>query len=124
MGHERIEETIDPELSIDRALETYKNEEKLKMLAQMTDGMKNFAEQYGIAINDPMLIRKYRFYQDSKRDEATRFAVAKQKAAAKAAAEATKREKTEMAKGFKEKGVDPAVIASVTGLFVSEIDAL
>ena len=90
----------------------YKNEEELNMLAQMTVGMKNFAEQYGIAINDPMLIRRYRMYQDSKRDEATRFAVAERNT------------KLEMAKGFKEKGVDPAVIASVTGLSVADIDAL
>ena len=90
----------------------YKNEEELNMLAQMTVGMKNFAEQYGIAINDPMLIRRYRMYQDSKRDEATRFAVAERNT------------KLEMAEGFKEKGVDPAVIASVTGLSVADIDAL
>ena len=35
--------------------EAYKNEEEMKMLAQMSVGMKNFAEQYGIAINDPIL---------------------------------------------------------------------
>ena len=45
--------------------EAYKNEAEMKMLAQMSVGMKNFAEQYGIAINDPMLIRRYRMYQDS-----------------------------------------------------------
>ena len=94
----------------------YKNEEEMKMVSQMTVGMKNFAEQYGIAIHDPTLIRRYRMYQDARRDEATRIAVAEQKATAKT--------KAEMAKGFKEKGVDPAIIASVTELSLAEINAL
>ena len=32
--------------------EGYKDEEKMKVLSQMSVGMKNFADQYGIAIND------------------------------------------------------------------------
>jgi len=94
------------------------------MLAQMTEGMINFAEQYGIAIQDPMLIRRYRMYQDARRDEATRIAVAEQKARAEERAKATAEAKKNMAKGLKEKGVDPAIIESVTGLSTSEIDAL
>ena len=90
----------------------YKDEEEMKMLAQMTDGMKNFAEQYGIAINDPMLIRKYRFYQDSKRDEATRFAVAERNT------------KLKMAKGMKAENISTDVIARITGLSATEIETL
>jgi len=92
--------------------EAYKNEEEMKMLAQMSVGMKNFAEQYGIAINDPMLIRRYRMYQDSKRDEATRIAVAEQKA------------HLDDAKRMKAKKYPIADIAEITGLSVAEIDAL
>ena len=86
------------------------------MLAQMSVGMKNFAEQYGIAINDPMLIRRYRMYQDAKRDEATRIAVAEEKASSKT--------KEEMAKGMKAENISKDVIARITGLSSSEIDAL
>ena len=89
------------------------------MLAEI-DGMKKFAEQYGIAINDPMLIRRYRMYQDSKRDEATRFAVAEQKAAS----EATAKTKAEIAKGMKVENISEDVIARITGLSTEEIDAL
>ena len=38
--------------------------------------------------------------------------------------DAERKTKREMAKGFKEKGVDPVVIASVSGLSMAEIDAL
>ena len=38
--------------------------------------------------------------------------------------DAERKTKREMAKGFKEKGVDPVIIASVTGLSLAEIDAL
>ena len=56
----------------------YKNEEEMKMVSQMTVGMKNFAEQYGIAIHDPTLIRRYRIvypgqghgFMGTSRDEA------------------------------------------------------
>ena len=82
------------------------------MLAQMSVGMKNFAEQYGIAINDPMLIRRYRMYQDARRDEATRIAVVERNT------------KLDMAKGMKAKKYPVADIAEITGLSVAEIDAL
>ena len=90
----------------------YKSEEEMEMLAQTSAGMRNFAEQYGIAISDPALIRRYRMYQDARREEATRIAVAERNAHIKDA------------KGFKEKGVDAAVIASVTGLTLQEIAEL
>ena len=91
------------------------------MLAQMTEGMINFAEQYGIAIQDPMLIRRYRImYQDARRDEATRIAVAEQKARA----DEREKAKENMAKGMKMKKYPVSDIAEITGLSVSEIDAL
>ena len=46
------------------------------MLAEMSAGIRNFAERYGIAINDPDLIRRYRMEMDWLRDERTRIAVA------------------------------------------------
>ena len=46
------------------------------MLVQMSPGILNFAERYGIAINDPDLIRRYRLEIDWIRDEKTRIAVA------------------------------------------------
>ena len=42
----------------------------------MSPGILNFAERYGIAINDPDLIRRYRLEMDWLRDERTRIAVA------------------------------------------------
>ena len=50
----------------------------------MTDGLRNFAAQYNYAINDPELIRRYRFYEDGRRDVATRISVAEKKAEKKA----------------------------------------
>ena len=47
----------------------------------MTEGLRNFATQYNIAINDPDLIRRYRMVEDGKRDVATKIAVAEKKAA-------------------------------------------
>ena len=92
--------------------QAYKDEEEMKMVTQMTEGMMNFAEQYGIAIQDPMLIRRYRMYQDARRDEATRIAVAEQKA------------HLEDAKGMKAENISKDVIAKITGLSIAEIDAL
>ena len=54
----------------------YKSEEEMNMLVQMSPGILNFAERYGIAINDPDLIRRYRLEMDWIRDEKTRIAVA------------------------------------------------
>ena len=42
----------------------------------MSPGILNFAERYGIAINDPDLIRHYRLEMDWLRDERTRIAIA------------------------------------------------
>ena len=78
------------------------------MLAQMSAGMKNFAEQYGIAINDPTLVRMYRMYQDARRDEATRLFVAR----------------AEVAKRMKDDGMDSALISRYTGLTLDQIDSL
>lgn len=74
----------------------------------MSAGMKNFAEQYGIAINDPTLIRRYRLDVDARRDEATRQYMAH----------------AEDAKRMKADGMDPALIAKYTGLTVDQISRL
>ncbi len=39
------------------------------MLVQMSPGILSFAEKYGIAINDPDLIRRYRLEMDWIRDK-------------------------------------------------------
>ena len=61
----------------------YQSEEEMEVLGGMTEGLKNFATQYNIAINDPDLIRRYRMVEDGKRDVATKIAVAEKKAADK-----------------------------------------
>ena len=48
----------------------------MEELAAMTEGMLNFAKQYNIAINDPLLIRRYQMDQDAKREEAFRMSLA------------------------------------------------
>ena len=46
-------------------------------LSGMTEGLRNFAAQYGIAINDPDLVRRCRMVEDGKRDVATKISVAR-----------------------------------------------
>ena len=94
----------------------YQNPDEMEVLPGMTEGLKNFATQYNYAINDPDLIRRYRMFEDGKRDVATKMSVAEKKGAQK--------EKLQNAKGFKQQGVDPAIISSVTGLSLDEIAKL
>ena len=65
----------------------YQSEEEMEVLSNMTEGLRNFATQYNIAINDPDLIRRYRMVEDGKRDVATKIAVAEKKATQKNTAE-------------------------------------
>ena len=90
----------------------YQDPDEMEVLSGMTEGLKNFAAQYNYAINDPDLIRRYRMFEDGKRDVATKVSVAERNAHIKDA------------RGFKEKGVDPAIISSVTGLSMDEIAKL
>lgn len=78
----------------------------------MSEGLRNFADQYQYAIHDPELIRRYRMIEDGKRDVATQISVAKFE------------EKRETAKRMKADGVDVAIIAKYTNLSVADIEAL
>ena len=80
----------------------------MDMLAQKSAGLRNFAEQYGIAINDPTLIRRYRMDQDARRDEATRIYAAR----------------AEVARRMKEDGIDASLISRYTGLSDEEVEGL
>ena len=94
----------------------YKDEEEMEVLSDMTEGLRNFANQYNFAINDPDLIRRYRMIEDGKRDIATKISVAERKAKMEG--------KAEMARKLKNEGVDPAIIARTSGLSIHEIEAL
>ena len=67
-------------------------------------------------INDPVFLHRYRMYEDGRRDADSRVAAA--------AAAAVQNTNIANARGFKAQGVDPAIIASVTGLSLDEIEKL
>ena len=90
----------------------YKSEEEMEVLSDMTEGLKNFAAQYNYAINDPELIRRYRFYEDGRRDVATRISVAERNA------------HLDDARKMKAKGLAADMISDVTGISVAEINKL
>lgn len=106
---------------LDRA---YKDKNEMEVLSDMTEGMKNFALRYNIAIDDPDLIRRYRMVEDGKRDVAQQIQTAVNKAVNKAVSKAITEQKLLDAKGFKEKGYKISDIADVTGLSIEEIEAL
>ena len=88
----------------------------MEVLSGMSEGLRNFADQYHYAIHDPELIRRYRMIEDGKRDVATQISVAETKARLE--------EKRENAKRMKTKGYASEDIAEITGLSVAEIDEL
>ncbi len=90
----------------------YKDEEEMNVLAGMSEGLKNFAQKYNVAINDPNLIRLYRLEQVAIRDEKSRMSFAVREAHR---ADAIK---------MKVKGYPFAEFAEITGLSVSEIAGL
>ncbi len=90
----------------------YQSEEEMEVLGGMTEGLKNFATRYNIAINDPDLIWRYRMVEDGKRDVATKIAVAEKKA------------HTEDARKMKADGMEPNLISKYTGLSLVDIDNL
>ena len=98
----------------------YKDENEMEVLSAMTEGLKNFALRYNIAIDDPDLIRLYRMEEDGRRDVISQIYTAAQEAAR----DAEKNQKLKDAKGFKEEGVDSSIIAKVTGLSPEAIEAL
>lgn len=109
--------------------EGYKSNEEMEELAAMTEGMLNFAKQYNIAINDPLLARRYQMDQDAKREEAFKMSLAEtkgfkrgEKKGFKLGKEDGKRaNQLENARRMKADGLDPKLIAKYTGLPESEI---
>lgn len=94
----------------------YQNKEEMEMLAEMSDGLKNFAQKYNVAINDPKLIRLYRMEQDAIRDENSRLAYARK--------EGLNQGLMTVATGMKTKGYPISEIAEITGLSIKEINTL
>lgn len=90
----------------------YKDEGEMDMLASMTEGMKNFAQRYNIAINDPRLVKLYQMEQDAIRDEKSRLNFARSEGLRTAAI------------GMKAKGYPVADISEITGLSIKEVMAL
>ena len=90
----------------------YQDPDEMEVLSGMTEGLRNFATQYNYAINDPDLIRRYRMFEDGKRDIATKVSAAERNA------------HIEDAKSLKQLNVDPSIISRATGLSLSEISKL
>ena len=90
----------------------YQNPDEMEVLSGMTEGLRNFATQYNYAINDPDLIRRYRMFEDGKRDVATKISAAEKKA------------HLEDARRMKAKGYPVSDIVELTGVSSSEVDAL
>ena len=103
----------------------YKSKEEMEELAAMTEGMLNFAKQYNIAINDPLLVRRYQMDQDAKREEAFRISVAEtrgeKKGFKRGKEDGRKDAHFEDARRMKADGMDPKLIAKYSGLPLSEI---
>ncbi len=97
----------------------------MEELAAMTEGMLNFAKQYNIAINDPLLVRRYQMDQDAKREEAFRLSLAETKGEKRGFERGEKKGKKanqlENARRMKADGMDPVLIAKYTGLPESEV---
>ncbi len=90
------------------------------MLAGMSEGLRNFAQKYNVAINDPNLVRLYQLEQDAIRDEKSRMAYAVQHAVQHTRQETNRENAVKM----KIKGYPNADIAEITGLSIKEIMAL
>ena len=113
--------------------EGYKRKEEMEAMAAMTEGMLNFAKQYNIAINDPLLVRRYQMDQDAKREEAFRMSMAVRKGEENGykhgkedgfklgKEDGQKIAQLEGARRMKADGMDPKLIAKYTGLPESEI---
>ena len=90
----------------------------------MTEGLSNFAARYNYAINDPELIRRYRMVEDGKHDVATRIAVAEMKAEKKGEKKGEKKTRIEVARNMKVRGISADIIAEVTGMPITDVNAL
>ena len=94
----------------------YQNPDEMEVLSGMTEGLRNFAAQYNLAISDPDLIRRYRMFEDGKHDVATKVSAARKSGAADAHLEDAKR--------MKAKGYPVSDIVEITGVSAAEVDAL
>ncbi|MBQ6482899.1 MAG: Rpn family recombination-promoting nuclease/putative transposase [Anaerolineaceae bacterium] len=107
----------------------YENSEEMEELAAMTEGMLSFAKQYNIAINDPLLVRRYQMDQDAKREEAFRMSLAEtkgfkrgeEKGFKQGEEKGKKANQLENARRMKADGLDPKLIEKYTGLSETEI---
>ena len=100
----------------------------MNMLAGMSEGLKNFAQRYNVAINDPNLVRLYRLEQDAIRDEKSRMGFATKEARQEGVQEGHKIGLLEAhradALGMKSIGIAPEAISKITGLSINEIMSL
>ena len=101
-----------------------RSEQEMEVLSQMTEGMRNFATRYNIAINDPKLSRLYRMQQDAEREEATRLSIAESRGERRGERRGADRKNRQNAKRLIAHGIDPVVISDVTGLSLEEIARL
>ena len=115
----------------------YKSKEEMEEMAAMTEGMMNFAKQYNIAINDPLLVRRYQMDQDAKREEAFRLSLAETKGFKRGEEkgfelgkedgfklgkeDGMRKAHFDTARQMKADGMDPKLIAKYTGLPESDI---
>ncbi len=110
----------------------YKNEKEMEELSVITEGLRNFANQYNYAINDPDLIRRYRMIEDGKRDIATRISVAEKKAEERGEKRGKKQgekrgemnARLQSARVMKADGMSSELIAKYSGLSLDEIAEL
>ena len=111
----------------------YKSQEEMEELAAMTEGMLNFAKQYNIAINDPLLVKRYQMDPDAKREEAFRMSLAEtkgekrgfkrgeEKGFKRGKEDGQRANQRDNARRMKEDGMEPMLIAKYTGLEESEV---
>ena len=91
----------------------YESEAEMETMAEISEGMRTFAQRYNIAINDPDLKALYRMEQDALHEEASRLWNAEKRGA--------DAEKRRNAKSIRMKGYPVSDIADITGLSANEI---
>ena len=89
----------------------YKNEEEMKMIAALSEGMKNFAQRYSME-------------QDAIRDENSRLDFARREGIREGRLEGIRKGILQSAIGMKAEGVALDIISRVTGLSSQEISAI
>ena len=106
----------------------YKSEEETEMLAQRSEGLRDFAERYGSAIEDPLVKSRYEWLEDARHEEASRLAFAERRGEERGLKTGEERgvEKNnlEVAGRLKGMGLSYDVIAAACGLTHEQIDAL